>query len=225
MSSAFFNFDKYNKILNDFLGETIAKNHEFEIRFGKFYKSDANGNSTNGGAGGASKRFDSNIELESFYKLKNTLNQQKNIIKTEKQTKEFVYNTEKGNIKKIINTCDNQTKWLIKRSIKHYDIYDYDLRMSLASEEEIDGTDIYLDVDVPSIVRNKTRFSYDFGFGHLDLTIVDQETDGKNTRKYEVEFEINNNQIKSSEQSVVKNLIISFITSILQTRQDNFYII
>ena len=59
MSSPFFNFDKYNKILIDFLKEAIAKNHEFEIRFGKFYK-DANTNS---------KRFDSNIELESFYKL------------------------------------------------------------------------------------------------------------------------------------------------------------
>ena len=207
--NTFFDFSERHKTaLINFLQDALAKNNEFEIRFGKFYHDRQKKQST----------FDSNFDIESFYNLKKML---KNIPNKEIITKEFVYKNPSGhgNIKKIINTESNTETILLKNTLKKYDIYDYDLRLS-TSYEKTKG--ITLDTNLEyDLIRNKKRTSYIFDYGHLDLTIVSQtykghEDTNDSQQKYEVELEITKNDIQS---------ILSLIGVILQTRQDNFYII
>jgi SAM-dependent methyltransferase len=209
--NTFFDFSERHKTaLINFLQDALAKNNEFEIRFGKFYHDRQKKQST----------FDSNFDVESFYNLKKML---KNIPHKEIITTEFIYKNPSGygNIKKIINTIDNTETILLKNTLKKYDIYDYDLRFSTSYEKT---TGITLDTNLEhELVRNKKRTSYIFDYGHLDLTIVSQtykeSNDGRNRgiqQKYEVELEITKNDMPS---------ILSLIGVILQTRQDNFYII
>ena len=213
MNSAtqFFNLGENNtNILINFLQDALAKNNEFEIRFGKFYQ-DKNINKTS---------FDSNVDIEFFHTLKKRFDTQIDNTKIFiKNTKETIYKTQngKGNIKQIIDLSDNSESVMIKNTIKKYDIYDYDLRYSVAYEKMQDAKQYNFDLDNYEIIRYKHRVSYKLPFGHLDLTIVNQEMQDKSyTRKYEIELEITENQIE---------LIIQYIALINQIRQNNFYVI
>jgi len=205
--NTFFDFsDRHKAALINFLQDSLAKNNEFEIRFGKFDYNKQLKQTT----------FNSNFEPESFYNLKKML---KHIPNKQIVTKEFIYKNPSGNgnIKKIINMSDNTETILLKNTLKKYDVYDYNLRFS-SSYEKTKG--VILDENLEcTLIRNKQRTSYLFEYGHLDLTIVAQSKDGDaryNQTKYEVELEITKNDIPS---------IMSLISVILQTRQDNYYII
>ena len=196
--------DKHVDVLKRMLSDSLDKKTEFEIRFGKFYQDKEK-----------QKSFESNFEIENYYKLKNMLKQ---VEHEEIVTDEYIYKNpkERGNIKRIVDKKDNSEKIMIKNVIKTYDIYDYDIRFS-SSYERIDDKLKIDDLENYDIVRRKNRTSYKFAFGKLDLTIVEQQfKNGKTQFKYEVEFEISNFDI---------NAILGTVTFILQTRQDSFYVI
>jgi len=205
MTISFFDFGESNtRALFNFLQDALAKNCEFEIRFGKFYQDKLK-----------KYCFDSNVEIESFYNLKNMFENQK-MKKTLKKTREFIYQDDNSVIKRIVDLDDNSVLIMSKQRVRSYDIYDYDLRMSVAYEK----SDVSIkQVDDFSIIRTKDRTSYELPFGHLDFTIVEQN-DCKRSRihlKYEIEMEITSLDYK--------DMIMNYLMVILQKRQDNYYII
>jgi len=209
MTMQFFNLGESNQsVLINFLQDALAKNNEFEIRFGKFYQS----KQTNKTA------FESNVDIPFFYSLKNVFDA--SFEKTVKDTKETVYknevnNKDRGNIKVIVDLSDNSETIMLKNTIKKYDVYDYDFRYSVAYEKT-ENVNINVNLDNYETVRYKHRISYDLPFGHLDLTIVNQEMPDKTyIQKHEVELEITKDDIDS---------ILNYITLISQIRQNNFYI-
>jgi SAM-dependent methyltransferase len=198
--------DKHVDVLKRMLSDSLNKNMEFEIRFGKFYQDQGKEKY---------KSFESNFEIENYYKLKKML---RKVEHEEVITDEYIYKnpTEHGNIKRIVNKQDSSETFMVKNVAKTYDIYDYDIRFSSSYEKGYDKSKID-DLENYDLVRRKSRTSYKFGFGKLDLTIVKQEfKNGKTQFKYEVEFEISNFDINS---------ILGTVTFILQTRQDSFYVI
>jgi len=203
MTNQFFNLGENNQsVLINFLQDALAKNNEFEIRFGKFYQN----KQTNKTA------FESNVDIPFFYALKKVFDA--SFEQTIKKTKETVYTNNKGNIKIIHNFSDNSETILLKNTIKKYDIYDYDFRYSIAYEKKLQNANVNL--DNYETIRYKHRISYCLPFGHLDLTIVNQEMPNKTCiQKHEVELEITKNDI---------NGIIDYLTLISQIRQNNFYI-
>ena len=210
MTISFFDFGESNtRTLFNFLQDALAKNCEFEIRFGKFYQDMNSSNKIK------KYRFDSNMEIESFYNLKNMFNNQK-LKKTVKKTREFIYQIDNRVVKRILDLETNSVVVMSKQTMKTYDIYDYDLRMSVAYEK----TDVSIErVDEFSLIRTKDRTSYELPFGHLDFTIVEQKDSksGEVHIKYEVEMEVTSMQYN--------DYIMSYIMVILQKRQDNYYVI
>jgi len=199
--------DKHVDVLKRMLSDSLNKKLEFEIRFGKFYQ-DQNKDKQY-------KSFDSNLEIEKFYKLKKML---RRVEHDTLLTEEYIYKNsiEQGNIKRIIDKKDNSETFMVKNVVKTYDIYDYDIRFSSSYEKGYDKSKI-IDFGNYELIRKKNRTSYKFAFGKLDLTIVEQEfKNGKIQNKYEVEFEITNFDLNS---------ILGTITFVLQTCQDSFYVI
>lgn len=197
---------KHVDVLKRMLLDSLNKKMEFEIRFGKFYQ-DQNKEKH--------KSFDSNFEIENFYKLKKMLSK---VEHDTLLTEEYIYKnlTEQGNIKRIIDKKDNSETFMVKNVVKTYDIYDYDIRFSSSYEKGYDKSKI-MDLENYELIRKKNRTTYKFPFGKIDLTIVEQQfKNGKIQLKYEVEFEITNFDL---------NAILGTITFILQTRQDSFYVI
>jgi hypothetical protein len=191
--------------------ETVSSNSnnttEFEIRFGKF-NFDKSSNKY---------KFDTNSNVEFFYRLKNAFKKQNykyEIINTIESIYENSENL-KGSIKKIFNKDTNLTTYIIKNTFKKYDVYDYDLRFSLASEKKINKTyldKMEIDHEKFNFIREKTRCSFQLTFGKLDLTIVKEN---KN-QKYEIELEIYKNA--NLEE------IFKFLTLILQISSQNYFI-
>lgn len=210
--TSFFNFGDNNmRTLFNFLQDALAKNNEFEIRFGKFYQDRSRSND-----GKHHTNFDSNMETNSFYGLKRMFEKQ-NVPKSVIRTKEFIYESKgQGSIKRIVNVDDNSVTTMMKQNLRKYDVYDYDLRMSVSYERK--GVSIP-DENAFVLTRTKDRTSFSLPFGTLDLTIVVQEEntkERKTTTKYEVEMEIT---------SMDQNMIMTYLMIILQHRQDNFYVI
>lgn len=198
--------DKHVDVLKRMLSDSLNKKMEFEIRFGKFYQ-DQNKEKH--------KNFDSNIEIENYYKLKKMLSR---VEQDTLLTEEYIYKNpnEQGNIKRIVNKKDNSETFMVKNVVKTYDIYDYDIRFSSSYEKGYDKSKI-MDLENYELIRKKNRTTYKFPFGKIDLTIVEQQfKNGKTQSKYEVEFEITNFDLNS---------ILGTVTFVLQTRQDSFYVI
>jgi SAM-dependent methyltransferase len=201
---SFFDFGERNtSVLFDFLQGALAKNNEFEIRFGKFYQNKSNRTA-----------FDSNIDIENFYSLKRMFDGQK-IQKNIKNTKEFIYKRDRASVKRIIDLSDNSETIMLKQNVRNYDIYDFDLRISVSYERtrgiQIENGEEY------ELVRNKSRTSYILPFGSFDLSVVIQEDKFKNVQtKYEVELEIN---------KMESEMIMQYLMVILQNRQENFFVI
>ena len=215
---SFFDFGESNtRSLFHFLQDSLAKNYEFEIRFGKFlYEKNNEKNNEK-----KQYRFDSNMEIESFYNLKNMFDSQM-IEKGYKNTREFIYAGDKCSIKRIVDLDDHSVVSMIKSSVRRYDIYDYDIRISVAYEK----------MDVPIehpdefyMIRTKNRTSYKLPFGSLDFTIIEQKDCKKNTveMKYEVEMEITmmNKEITMTD----RENIMTHLMVLLQARQNNFFVI
>jgi len=189
--------DMHMKVLANFVNQ-ISNNIEFEIRLGKFIFNKET----------KTPKFESNVDVDFFYTMKNRLdncNVECNYI----ETVEYIYS--KKNLRKIVNK-DGKIMYMTKQSCKKYDIYDYELRLSLASEKYIDVNE-EIDDSEYDIMRKKKRYSYKMiGCGSLDLTIVDQNGE----MRYEIELEVKEGDI---------NNIMYIITDLLQNRQKNFYVI
>lgn len=198
-----------NNFTQSFESVTSNSNNstEFEIRFGKFnYDKTSN-----------KYYFDSNANVNFFYRLKNAFKKQ-NFKYEIINTIEMIYENQgnfKGSIKKIFNKDTNFTTYMLKNTFKKYDVYDYDLRLSLASEKKINKTyleKMQIDSNNFNLTREKSRCSFEISVGKLDLTIVKEN----NNQKYEIELEI--------KKSANLNEILQFITVILQISQQNFFI-
>ena len=215
----FFNIgNNTENIISEF--SEIKRNHnstngsevEFEVRFGKYnFEKNHDGKTTN--------NFDSNVEAEFFYNLKNSLHT-KNFETTISKTKEYIYQNPngKGSIKKIVS--ENSDKYMIKNTFKKYNIFDYNIRLSLANEKYFDKSYFKnFDFNNYEIIRDKTRYSFNLNIGVVDLTIVHEENKQKNTniRKYEIEFEVSN--------TCDVETLINIIGGILQTKQKNIHVI
>ena len=214
--TSFFNFGDNNmRTLFNFLQDALAKNNEFEIRFGKFYQDKSRSND-----GRHHTNFDSNMETNSFYNLKRMFEKQ-NVTQQVKRTKEFIYQSrgQNGSVKRIVDLDDNSETTMMKQSIRKYDVYDYDLRMSVSYERK--GVSVPNETDLV-LVRTKDRTSFRLPFGSLDLTVVQEHKvhkehkDYKSVTKYEVEMEIT---------AMDQNMIMTYLMIILQNRQDNFFVI
>lgn len=200
------------KALSDFLGK-LGGNVEFEIRFGSFMKSRQQESNR--------RNFVTGKDIPFFYRLKTTFD--KNFEKKVTKTQEYIFENSsgKGNIKKVIDNVTKKEHYVIKSNLsRNYDIYDFDVRMSLAKEQYIKKENLRdFDESNYKLIREKERISYLLPFGTLDLTIVN-ETNKTNSEqqtlpKYEIELEVNRNDIQQ---------VMQFLTIILQTRQENFYV-
>jgi SAM-dependent methyltransferase len=202
--------DMHMKVLKDFVNQ-ISNNIEFEIRLGKF----------NFDKNTKKSCFDSNVEIDFFYAIKMRM-EHFNVQCSTINTVEYIYNNvNNGNIKRIIMENGGE-RYMIKQTYKKYDIYDYDLRLSLASEKFVESEgDLNINKDNYEIVRHKTRYSFNMtGCGVLDLTIVKQiNKDGVEEMKYEMELEIR------ETRELDTNNILYILVDLLQNRQKNFYVI
>jgi hypothetical protein len=184
---------------------------EFEIRFGKNHYDHETKTS----------RFESNVEIQFFYDLKKELITQ-NFVQTEKVcTIASVYS---NGIRKEVECDENfdekspQKKVYVKKTkIKKYDVYDFDMRLSLSKETplmEEDPQVLQAIGEEPQMIRYKTRTSFMLPLGRIDLTIVKTGQDTAQT--YEVEVEVSNPN---------DEYLISLLTVMLQIRQSNYYVI
>jgi hypothetical protein len=209
MANQFFNFGENNvNKLREFCEyrNNVSSNTEFEIRFGSFQYDKATKRSN----------FISGCEIDFFYKLMQSF-ESKGFAKEITNTVETMYKNPDGNgtIKQIKNQKNTTFSYVLKNNYKKtYDVYDYDLRLSLASEETLDNdkAEKLVEKQEPMCKREKERTSFIMPYGRLDFTIVGNEV-------YELEFEITNTQTNQF------NSILHMLTVILQTRQDNFYVV
>jgi hypothetical protein len=203
-----------SKVGNDKIGNYT----EFEIRFGKFVY-DKNLKKSN---------FESNVEIDFFYRLKNFLdiNVQKN--KKETFTKETSHknNVGRGNIRRILTTDKNyknptKEEIILKNAYNKFNIYDYDIRFSLASEKKLNKDSVNgVDWKDYDFVRFKHRVTYTTNIGKIDLTIVKEGTTEQEALdslfKYEVEFEINKNALTD---------VLDLLLVLIKIKQNNFFVI
>jgi hypothetical protein len=198
--------DKNLSIINDFLNE-VGNQNEFEIRFGKYNFNPATKKSN----------FESNVEIDYFYHLKNYMTQQ-NYPTVITDTNEFIFDINGEKIRKTVNLNTNKIDYISKNTKRIYNIYDFDIRLSLASEKTT--TISNLNESNANFVRIKKRVTYDLGFANLDFTIVKQGqtlSEANNSYdKFEVEFEI-------KEKNFQK--LINYLIVIMQIRQNNKFII
>ena len=200
------------RVLTDFLANLEGnRNVEVELRFGSFvYNRDTK-----------QSNFVSTTEADFFYRLKRAFSNQaypQNVVRT----KEYVYpnNAGRGNIKRVIDVDSGDEHYVLKNSLKKpYNFYDYDFRVSLARETVIQRESLRdFDEKAWNVVREKNRISFQLPIGKLDLTEVTETLPGETVQgtKYEVELELLSGDLPS---------ILQFLTVILQTRQENFYVI
>ena len=200
------NFSQQNEqILKNFL-RGVTKTRELEIRFGTFVYDRVS----------QKKHFESNVTIDYFYRCKKFLN---NMYKEYDgkyiQSNSIDYNYE-GSIRRSVN--GNTETIMRKRSTKPpYNIFDYDIRLSEASETKVNKREINIDWDKYNFMRMKNRHSFIFDFGRFDLTIVNQGTSKNDLKlKYEIEFEVYTNNY---------NLVLDFIHVFLQLKQENLNVI
>ncbi|NBO98887.1 MAG: methyltransferase domain-containing protein [Proteobacteria bacterium] len=186
------------------LSEMISKkdaDQEFEIRFGKF-----NYNKTT-----KVTTFESNVDIEFFYRL-NQYFDWSGLPKKSLQISERIFADG-------YRYTESTAKWIRKQKVKKHDIYDYEMRLCLSNEQNIETCDPKETCDEHVCVRNKSRNRYQTTFGSIDLTIVDTlRHESPFVRSYEVEVEVTDS--KADPRSV-----LAVIKDILQLKQNNFFVI
>lgn len=206
------NFSQQNETtLRTFL-KGASTSQELEIRFGNFVYDKVSQN----------KHFESDVEIDYFYRCKKFLNNiyEENDGKYSKvNTTEYSYPIAGGSIRRIINNDTNVETIMKKISTKRpYNIFDYNIRLSEASETMQNKKNTNMNWDEYKFVRIKNRDSFIFSFGRFDLTIVNQGIDENKTTKpkYEIEFEVYMNDY---------DLVLDFILVLMQLKQENFNVI
>jgi hypothetical protein len=190
------------KLFTDFMSN-VRPGVELEIRLGNFIYNKETKKSN----------FVSNVEIDFFYRLKHSF-YKSGIVSNNVNSTEYIYETDKGRVKKIISN-DGKETIMLKNTFKKYDVYDYDFRLSLARETIIKTETIH---ESHYLIRDKKRTSFILPFGSLDLTVVKEiSKTGETQTKHEIELEIT--------QNVELPRIEQILAVILQTRQDNFFVI
>lgn len=171
-----FRLDAQNEILLSNYLNTMKTMHctdniEFEVRFGEFTQPQTQSNNK--------KNFTSNVEPEFFHTLQRSLEKKvqnklvnKEIIKTREEISE-------SGCRKITNLNTGVVTYMEKQRLKKYDVYDLEIRLSLACERSLPSSTC----KNYNYIREKDRTSYTLSFCKIDMTIVDNN-------KYEIEVEI-----------------------------------
>jgi hypothetical protein len=197
--------NKLRPLLNN-----LREDIECEIRIGKFIPNKYNNY----------KKFESSVNIDFFYKLKNIIESDKNIVKEQIFTIDTIYEnlSSRGKIRETIYTDQEFKKemkkeYMLKNINNNFDIEDYDIRISTAKETLItfDTTN-----KNPIFYRYKNRTTYILpNLGKLDLTIVNQHKDKDSAFKtpsiYEVELEITKGNYTG---------VLNMLNLILQTKQN-----
>ena len=187
---------------------SLGENVEFEIRFGKYIFNKETKRVT----------FESNVEVQFFYRLRKILTERGLSYETI-NTEEFIYNNfnSKGVTKCIRDINKNKQSYLYKNTFKKYDIREFDFRISLANEKILQNINLEPNTK-PNCIRRKNRFSFAIDIGKIDMTIVQKYDNNSNfiQQKYEIELEINQPEYSK---------MMSLLSLVLQTRQENFFAI
>jgi len=204
-----------NKI-NKFLVNSQGEGKEFEVRFGKFKANKFTENA---------KFFESNAEIDYFYRLKNFLDSNSNFFtKTVINTVETSvqnYSEKRSSFKRIINIDDGKETFMKKTNIENEDMEDFDIRFSLSSETMLTSPP-KVNWEESKFTRTKNRFSYaHLDIGKIDLTIVKESSKG-DFNKYEIEFEVNSIESSLIQERVAK--VFEIIVLLLNICQNNFYV-
>jgi mRNA (guanine-N7-)-methyltransferase len=153
MNKSFYLEKQLENILNLYKN---SNNKEFELRLGSFHKN----------------KFISKIDLEYFNFLQTI-----HILNPESTTNEYtinkIYNqsnnfNKKTSIREIYYLSPNKNpEKEIKKNIRNFDIYDYNIRLSLSSEEKIKFEkdtlcDLYREKKRKSILTKDNKFKFDF---------------------------------------------------------------
>ena len=199
------------KFINKFVAFK-GNNIELEVRFGKFKANKFTENA---------KFFESNVEIDFFYRVKNFLDANPNhftktIINTVEASLQN-YSEKRSSFKRVINIDTKETTYMKKTSLQTDDLENLDLRFAVSSETLLSQGQISnLDWSQSKFTRTKNRLSYMYNsVGKIDLTIV-KESGRANFNKYEIEFELNSN--------TNVNEIMNVITTLLNISQNNFYV-
>jgi hypothetical protein len=163
---------------------TDSDNKELEVRFGNFNQRG---------------EFTSNIDIYTFYNIKNILSenisyQQENITTREEHF---------TNVKKITNLKDNSMYYLQKNCISKINIPDYNIRIALSNEKIVTKFD-ELHENI-SFTRNKDRYSFIDKYIKIDMTIID-------SKQFELELEIIQSDISKNQ---LYDLFMHKITELL----------
>lgn len=204
----------YNKII-----ESIRNNEnspdgklEIEVRFGKFHEHKKDfGN----------MEFKSNIDIRAFTRLKEQMNKiVKPIISETIDRSYYKYGNYRVNRTKEIYTSDitNNIKYkTIKENKSTFDIYDYDIRVSISTEKNIKEDEPEIELAV--YTREKNRYSYYLlnNLYRLDLTQVKiKQVKNRDIITYinhEIELEILNSTFDKKNFITLVELILNNINN------------
>lgn len=185
--------DKHVDILNSFISKyKNSKNTEFEIRFGSFKYDKVNKKST----------FTNTNALDFYYNLEEKLIS----MGVEKRcviTTDSIYTL---NDKTMIRT--SELGILEKTSIRKYNVFDYDFRIALNTEQ--------VKKELPNVAglipfsRTKNRTSFTLGSFRIDMTIIKDLF-------FEIELEI-------IDKNITLESLTRMIYFILKIKQDNIII-
>lgn len=203
--------EKDQSIISDMIYKFFQNsnsNSELEFRIGKFREG-----------------FKSHNDPEIFYKIKNVYKNYYSyeITKTSEINfiKETIINekTHTEKIKKITN--DTNTEYMVKTPLRVYNIFDYDMKLSVENEKKI-SEKLYEELSAEKNTTNKTKERISFILNEnmrLDLTVVkiDEITE------YQIELEI----IKTAQYdfNMLFENIFKHLNTILQYKQKNYFII
>jgi superfamily II DNA or RNA helicase len=159
--------------------KNIGPGKEFEVRF----------------------KLQTGTELEVFHRVLDSFGTQ-GYTKVLSNTIDFSL----GNIRKTIDTNTGSVIYIRKIKEAPIDLQEYNLRFSLATETVLEDPG---DFDESlAFKREKNRVSFELPIGSLDLTEVKQQSTSGGGTQYEIELEINKDDITLAKESLVNVLRI-----------------
>lgn len=194
-------------IINNFFQNSI-KTQELEFRIGKFKDG-----------------FKPQNDPEIFYNIKNIYgtNYKTNYEVYEEYnfTNEIILSNGKNKVEKIKKVIkDDKTSFIIKSPIRMYNIFNYDIKLSLENEKLI-TEEKYNELSKNKNINKKTKKRWTFKLNeYLKLEITKVEMNS-NT-EFHIELEVEN---KKSDNTEYIREIFAHLNTIIQYKQKNYYLI
>jgi len=142
------------------------------------------------------QHFDSSVDKKYFEKIKETLESGEWKTIVNKNTVEYIKSSGNGNLKLITDVTtnkDTKTTLLLKEKVKNEDFQintsPFDIRFSINQEFKL-NSQIGTFSKTDCLIRTKTRKSFISDNFCYDLTIVNENNNGINKTKYEIEIEL-----------------------------------